>query len=52
MEAKMALIEILKKYSFVQAPETEVSGLSLSTQTISYPPGLALLLVFIVHSLC
>ena len=36
----MALIEILKKYSFVQAPETEVSGLSLSTQTISYPPGL------------
>ena len=55
----MALIEILKKYSFVQAPETEVSGhcfyqtgLSLSTQTISHPPDLALLIVFIVHSLC
>ena len=26
MEAKMALIEILKKYSFVRAPDTEASG--------------------------
>jgi len=25
MEAKMALIEIVKKYTFVQVPETEVS---------------------------
>ena len=30
MEAKMALIEILKKYTFVQAPETEVSLLDSS----------------------
>ena len=29
MEAKMALIEILKKYSFVRAPDTEVSSLRL-----------------------
>ena len=26
MEAKMALIEIMKKYTFVRAPETEVSS--------------------------
>jgi len=26
MEAKMALIEIMKKYTFVHAPETEVSS--------------------------
>ena len=25
MEAKMALIEIMKKYTFLRAPETEVS---------------------------
>ena len=25
MEAKMALIEVMKKYTFVRAPETEVS---------------------------
>ena len=44
----MALMQILKKYSFVQAPETEVSGhyfyhtsLSLSSQTTSHLPGLA-----------
>ena len=52
----MALMEILKKYSFVQAPETEVSGhyLSLSSQTISHPPEkcLADVIRFIVHSLC
>ena len=30
MEAKMALIEILKKYTFVQAPEMEVSFLNSS----------------------